>query len=62
MPEGELFENRKQAMLFFINNGNPEKLEYLKEIAKRRLMRYAKKSPLKNRYDELAEQIAAGKY
>lgn len=40
MPQDELFENRKQAMMFFIENGNPEKKEYLKEIAKRRLRRY----------------------
>ena len=45
-PEDELFEHRKQAMLFFIQNGNPEKKEYLKTIAKRRLSRYAKNSPL----------------
>ena len=57
MPEEELFENRKQAMLFFVNNGNPEKIDYLKEIAKRRLMRYAKKSPLKNKYEKLMEEI-----
>ncbi len=57
MPEEELFENRKQAMLFFVNNGNHEKIDYLKEIAKRRLMRYAKKSPLKNKYEELMEEI-----
>lgn len=62
MPDEELFENRKQAMLFFVQNGNPEKIEYLKTIAKRRLMRYAKKSPLKLKYDELAEQIEKGKY
>ena len=44
MPEDELLEHRKQAMMFFVKNGNPEKLETLKLIAKRRLLRYAKNS------------------
>lgn len=60
-PDEELFEHRKQAMLFFVQNGNPEKIEFLKTIAKRRLARYAKNSPLKDKYDKLAEQIEKGK-
>ena len=62
MSEEDLFENRKQAMLFFLKNGNPEKIDYLKTIAKRRLMRYAKKSPLKNVYEDLIEKIENNKY
>lgn len=60
-PEDELFEHRKQAMLFFVQNGNPEKKEYMKTIAKRRLSRYAKNSPLPD-YNDLIGQIDAGKY
>jgi len=60
-PEEELFEHRKQAMLFFIQNGNPAKKEYMKTIAKRRLSRYAKNSPLPD-YNNLIGQIDAGKY
>lgn len=60
-PEDELFEHRKQAMLFFVQQGNPEKKEYLKTIAKRRLARYAKNSPLPD-YNDLIGQIDAGKY
>lgn len=62
MPDEDLFENRKQAMLFFVNNGNPEKIDYLKTVAKRRLMRYAKKSPLKEMYEELIDKIENDKY
>ena len=46
MPEDELFEHRKQAMMFFVKNGNPEKSEMLKTIAIRRLQRYMKNSDL----------------
>lgn len=60
-PEDELFEHRKQAMLFFVQNGNPEKREYMKTIAKRRLERYAKNSS-NPAYKELMEQIDVGKY
>lgn len=60
-PEGELFEHRKQAMLFFVKNGNPEKKEFMKTIAKRRLSRYMKNSSLSD-YQELIGQIDAGKY
>lgn len=42
MPDMELLEHRRQAMMFFVENGNPERLETLKTIAKRRLMRYSK--------------------
>ena len=58
-PENELFEHRKQAMMFFVNNGNPEKREYLKTIAKRRLMRYSKNSTIKT-YLELSDKIEKG--
>lgn len=58
MPEDFLFENRKQAMLFFINNGNPEKLHYMKTIAKRRLLRYSK-STESNFYMDLIKKIEA---
>ncbi len=44
MPEDDLFEHRKQAMMFFVENGNPEMKEILKVIAQRRLQRYAKNS------------------
>lgn len=57
MPESELFEHRKQAMLFFVNNGNPERLEQLKVIAQRRLTRYAKYSPKNPAYKRLADEI-----
>lgn len=59
--EEDLFENRKQAMLFFLKNGNPEKINELKEVAKRRLMRYAKNSP-NSPYHELIKKIDSGKY
>lgn len=62
MPEDELFENRKQAMLFFLKNGNPEKIDELKEVAKRRLLRYAKNSPMKDKYEALIERIEKDKY
>ena len=61
MPEDELFENRKQAMLFFLKNGNPEKIDELKEVAKRRLLRYAKNSP-NSVYHDLIKKIDSGKY
>lgn len=57
-PEDELFEHRKQAMLFFIENGNPQKREYMKTIAKRRLSRYAKNST-GGPYNDLIGQIDA---
>ncbi len=56
MPEEQLFEHRKQAMMFFIENGNPEKLEQLKVIAKRRLARYAKYSSHQG-YNELSGRL-----
>lgn len=61
MPEKDLFEHRKQAMLFFIQNGNSQKRQYLRTIAVRRLMRYAKNSTNKD-YQALIEEINAGKY
>ena len=61
MPEDELFENRKQAMLFFLKKGNPQKLEYLKAIACRRLKRYAKNSA-NEAYLDLINRIETGKY
>ena len=60
-PEDELFEHRKQAMLFFVENGNPSKKEFMKTIAKRRLSRYAKGSN-NPEYQKLIEEIDAGKY
>lgn len=54
--EEDLFEHRKQAMLFFVKNGNPEKKEYLKTIAKRRLARYVKNSS-NSAYNDLIEKI-----
>lgn len=60
-PENELFEHRKQAMLFFVRNGNPQKREYMKTIAKRRLERYAKNSD-NPAYKDLMEKIDVGKY
>lgn len=60
-PENELFEHRKQAMLFFVQNGNPKRKEALKAIAKRRLSRYAGNSSNKA-YEELIKKIDAGKY
>lgn len=62
MPDEDLYENRKQAMLFFVQNGNPERIEELKTVAKRRLKRYAKKSPLKDKYEALIEKIENNKY
>ena len=61
MPEDELFEHRKQAMLFFVQNGNKEKREFLKTIAKRRLARYAKNST-NSAYNDLMEKIDANKF
>ncbi len=61
MSEEELFENRKQAMLFFVKNGNPQKIDYLKEIAKRRLKRYAKNSS-NPAYADLIDKIDESKY
>ena len=43
--------------MFFVENGNPEKKEMLKTIAKRRLARYAKNSP-NPKYQELIEKLA----
>jgi glycosyltransferase involved in cell wall biosynthesis len=60
-PEDELFEHRKQAMLFFVQNGNPKKREYLKRIAIRRLERYSKNSDNRS-YKDLMEKINDGKY
>ena len=60
--EEDLFENRKQVMLFFLKNGKPEKINELKEVAKRRLMRYAKNSSLKNLYNDLIDKIESDKY
>ena len=60
-PEQDLFEHRKQAMLFFVENGNPDKKEFMKTIAKRRLSRYAKNSS-GNDYTDLIGKIDAGKY
>lgn len=57
MPEDELFEHRKQAMMFFVEKGNPDKREYLKVIAKRRLNRYAGQTGNNQRYLELADTI-----
>ena len=54
--EEDLFEHRKQAMLFFVKNGNPEKKDSLKTIAKRRLSRYAKNSS-NSAYNDLIEKI-----
>jgi glycosyltransferase involved in cell wall biosynthesis len=54
--ENDLFEHRKQAMLFFIENGNPQKRQFLKTIAKRRLTRYSKNSNNDN-YQNLIKQI-----
>lgn len=61
MPQDELFEHRKQAMLFFVENGNPAKLPYLKEIAKRRLMRYDGNSSHPG-YKELIERLDTDEY
>ena len=58
-PENELFEHRKQAMMFFVNNGNPQKREFMKTIARRRLARYAKNSTFDG-YLKLAEKIEKG--
>lgn len=56
MPEDELFEHRRQAMMFFVEQGNPEKLEQLKIIAQRRLARYAKRSSHAG-YNELIKSL-----
>lgn len=61
MSEDDLFEHRKQAMLFFVQNGNPAKLGYLKSIAKRRLMRYNGNSS-HHGYKELIERIDTDEY
>lgn len=56
MPENDLYENRKLAMMFFVENGNPEKISYLREIAKRRLERYNRMSNHAG-YKELISQL-----
>ena len=56
MPEKDLLEHRRQAMMFFVENGNPEKFETLKTIAKRRLMRYSKNAD-HNGYEKLIAQL-----
>lgn len=61
MPEEELFEHRRQAMLFFVTKGNPAKLHYLKEIAKRRLLRYNGNSHHPG-YKELIKRIETDEY
>lgn len=61
MPENELFEHRKQAMLFFVEKGNQSKIAYLKEIAKRRLLRYDGNSNHSG-YKELIERIETDEY
>ena len=45
----------------FVKNGNPQKIDYLKEIAKRRLKRYAKNSS-NPAYADLIDKIDEGKY
>jgi hypothetical protein len=57
MPEDELLEHRRQAMMFFVENGNPEKLETLKTIAIRRLMRYSKNAN-HNGYQKLIDGLS----
>lgn len=61
MPDNELFEHRKQAMLFFVEKGNQSKIAYLKEIAKRRLLRYDGNSNHSG-YKELIERIETDEY
>lgn len=61
MPENELFEHRKQAMIFFVEKGNQSKIAYLKEIAKRRLLRYDGNSNHSG-YKELIERIETDEY
>ena len=61
MPENELFEHRKQAMLFFVEKGNQSKIAYLKEIAQRRLLRYDGNSNHSG-YKELIERIETDEY
>lgn len=56
MPEADLLEHRRQAMMFFVENGNPEKAQTMKTIAKRRLMRYSKNAN-HNGYEKLIEQL-----
>lgn len=59
MPDEELFEHRKQAMMFFVENGNPKRKESLKTVARRRLNRYAnQKTTLKNLYLNLIEELS----
>ena len=56
-PEDQLFEHRKQAMMFFVEHGNPDKKEFLKTLAVRRLKRYAKNSS-DNSYNVLIDKIS----
>ena len=55
-PEDQLFEHRKQAMMFFVNQGNPDKKDFLKTLAIRRLKRYSKNSS-NNSYNELIDYV-----
>lgn len=56
-PDMELLEHRKQAMMFFVENGNPEKSDTLKTIAIRRLLRYSKNA-FHSGYQELINQLS----
>ena len=57
MSDDDLLEHRRQAMMFFVENGNPEMTQTLKTIAKRRLMRYSKNAN-HNGYEKLIEQLS----
>ena len=57
MSDEDLLEHRRQAMMFFVENGNPEMTQTLKTIAKRRLMRYSKNAN-HNGYEKLIEQLS----
>lgn len=56
ISDDELFEHRKQALIYFIRNGNPNKKAYLKVIAKRRIEYYMQNSSNPD-YNKLLQDI-----
>lgn len=56
----EVFQDHKGAVLFYLENGNPERLELLKELAKSELSFFGRVMAY-NEYEMLREQIEENK-
>lgn len=52
----EVFTDHKRSILFYLENGNPDKLERLKELAKSELASFARAMAYEE-YDKLREEI-----